>query len=284
MPSPDTAAHPSSLLTSGEIASCAALVREVGLGNMMATVPVWRAEAANRILESVCAQLRDQGFLVVVVDGGSDEVVRKAWLLIAQARIAASRMGALSSTVLIVKDAQLLAPGQLELLAQAGDVAVVTAPVVPRAVRRGERWLSRLRMASTWVAPALAALTAGTLLWLAVERYALDMGITQHSAGRGPGAGAWQGRTESAKPVAPTETAATAIAPSNLPVPPAAGGAPGLLLVAKPGDTLESLYQRIYRGVTPPPFSTIAALNPEPVRPGAIPTFPEPVNGWAMGQ
>jgi hypothetical protein len=60
-------------------------------------------------------------------------------------------------------------------------------------------------------------------------------------------------------------------------------GAPGLLIRAKPGETLQTLYTRIYRGVTPPPFAEVAAKNPEPIRPGDILTFPTPVNGWHSG-
>ena len=60
-------------------------------------------------------------------------------------------------------------------------------------------------------------------------------------------------------------------------------GAPGLLIRAKPGETLQTLYRRIYRGVTPPPFAEVAAKNPEPIRPGDILTFPAPVNGWHSG-
>jgi hypothetical protein len=38
-------------------------------------------------------------------------------------------------------------------------------------------------------------------------------------------------------------------------------GTPELLLRARPGDTLESLYLRIYRSVTPPSFASVAALQ-----------------------
>jgi serine/threonine protein kinase len=57
-------------------------------------------------------------------------------------------------------------------------------------------------------------------------------------------------------------------------------GAPGLLVRARSGETLQTLYRRIYRGLTPPPFASVAAINPEPIRPGDILTFPTPVNGW----
>jgi hypothetical protein len=58
-------------------------------------------------------------------------------------------------------------------------------------------------------------------------------------------------------------------------------GAPGLLIRARSGETLQTLYLRVYRGLTPPPFASVAAINPERIRPGDILTFPTPVNGWA---
>jgi hypothetical protein len=52
------------------------------------------------------------------------------------------------------------------------------------------------------------------------------------------------------------------------------------MLVARPGTTLESLYQQIYRGVTAPPFKDVQQLNPAPFKPGAVLFFPAPVGGW----
>lgn len=57
-------------------------------------------------------------------------------------------------------------------------------------------------------------------------------------------------------------------------------GAPGLLVRASSGETLQTLYQRVYRGLSPPAFASVAALNPERIRPGDILTFPAPANGW----
>jgi hypothetical protein len=72
--------------------------------------------------------------------------------------------------------------------------------------------------------------------------------------------------------------------PSGPSQPPAAGrpqaGGPGLLLVARSGDTLATLYQSVYAGVTPPPFADIAAANSGPFRPGKRLIFPTPAGGW----
>lgn len=85
---------------------------------------------------------------------------------------------------------------------------------------------------------------------------------------------------EATEPAPPLPNAPASIEPSaeaaQLP-----SGAPGLLIRARPGETLETIYQRVYRGRTPPPFATVAALNPERIRPGDILTLPAPVNGWA---
>ena len=55
---------------------------------------------------------------------------------------------------------------------------------------------------------------------------------------------------------------------------------PGLLLVARRGDTLQTLYHRIYAGVLPPPFSAVRAANPGVVRAGTRLLFPAPPHGW----
>jgi hypothetical protein len=123
------------------------------------------------------------------------------------------------------------------------------------------------------------------------------MAATQLLARIGLDAPGSQGRVDPATPTArpaaapSAETAApfvpppqSAPAPASPAIEPTAAesdGAPGLLLRARPGDTLESLYLRIYRSVTPPSFASVAALNPERIRPGDILTFPAPVNGWA---
>ena len=115
-------------------------------------------------------------------------------------------------------------------------------------------------------------------------------------------------------PQQPDREAAAALAPGLLPAPlaaPEGGGAsrmpdstvpmmagmdlgrgfgprgraagPGLLLVAQTGDTMSRLYSRIYHGLTPPPYSVVAAGNPTSVRPGTVLVFPAPPGGWASG-
>lgn len=59
-----------------------------------------------------------------------------------------------------------------------------------------------------------------------------------------------------------------------------ASGAPGLVLVARAGDTMPNLYAKVYRGVRPPPYADVAAANRLPLRPGAIVVFPRPQDGW----
>ena len=64
--------------------------------------------------------------------------------------------------------------------------------------------------------------------------------------------------------------------------PPAAGKAgPGLVLIASAGDDMRTLYGKVYRGLTPPPYAAVLAANRTPVRQGALIIFPEPPNGWA---
>ena len=55
---------------------------------------------------------------------------------------------------------------------------------------------------------------------------------------------------------------------------------PGLVLIARRGDTLRDLYASLYRGVQPPPFEEVVAANPKPVVPGAVVVFPAPAGGW----
>ena len=58
---------------------------------------------------------------------------------------------------------------------------------------------------------------------------------------------------------------------------------PGLILLAQGGDTMRLLYTKVYRGLVPPPYAEVVALNPEPIRRGAMMVFPEPPNGWTAG-
>jgi len=59
-------------------------------------------------------------------------------------------------------------------------------------------------------------------------------------------------------------------------------GGPGLILVARRGDTLRRLYADIYQGLRPPPFDDVVAANKRPFRPGEIVVFPAPPTGWAQ--
>ena len=61
---------------------------------------------------------------------------------------------------------------------------------------------------------------------------------------------------------------------------PPAAAAPGLLLIVHDGETLSSLYSKVYRGVVPPPLEAVAAANPKHVKPGDVLTFPPPPGGW----
>ena len=76
-----------------------------------------------------------------------------------------------------------------------------------------------------------------------------------------------------------TEALSTPPAPPGPRVPDQAGG-PGLLLVARPGDTLPSLYRQVYAGVRAPSYAEVVAANPGVVRPGTRLIFPTPPGGW----
>ena len=58
-------------------------------------------------------------------------------------------------------------------------------------------------------------------------------------------------------------------------------GGPGLVLIARRGDTLDALYARVYRGLTPPPYEVVVAANPKRIVPGTIVVFPTPAEGWS---
>ena len=292
-----SAAPSSSELTPEEIALRDALARKVGLGSAMTVMPVRQPDVGNRVLEATRELLDDRGFLVVVIDGGSDSAVNAAWSLTASARFEASKRDIFRPIVLIAKNVHLLPPGKLNLLAQVGDLAIVAAPVVMRAAPQKMASRRRLRIASILVAPVLASLALGVFLWPAAQRGALEMAATQLLARIGIDAPGSRDRaypaTPTARPAAapsaetaapfvpPPPSAPAPASPAIEPTPAKPDGAPGLLLRVRPGDTLEALYLRVYRGVTPPSFASVAALNPERIRPGDILTFPAPVNGWA---
>jgi hypothetical protein len=56
--------------------------------------------------------------------------------------------------------------------------------------------------------------------------------------------------------------------------------APGLLLIVRSGETLTSLYAKVYKGVVPPPFGAVAAANPRHPKAGDVLVFPPPPGGW----
>jgi len=203
------------------------------------------------------------------VPGGSDNALGAAWAQSAAARLAALKKGrAVGATVLIVMDAHLLPMEKLNLLEQAGDFAVVAAPALRYATARRTASRRRLLAASLATVPVVAAVALGAFLLSSGEQ----RNATANIAG----------------PPEPS-VAMSAPAPVPAPTPPAAEaepaapdveGGPGLLLEAKAGETLQTLYEQVYRGAKPPAFAAVAALNPQPVRPGDILTFPEPPTGW----
>ena len=79
-----------------------------------------------------------------------------------------------------------------------------------------------------------------------------------------------------------TATAAPVAAPAPGAVPSGTlpTQAPGLVLVARAGDTLPELYRKVYRGVEAPPYSVLVAANPAQIKPGTALIFPPPPHGW----
>jgi hypothetical protein len=59
-----------------------------------------------------------------------------------------------------------------------------------------------------------------------------------------------------------------------------ATAAPPMVLSATSGDSLRSLYARVYRGFTAPPFSVVRAANGATIKPGDLVVFPAPPHGW----
>lgn len=265
------------------------LAREVDAGNPLAVMPVQQADVGDRVLEATRALLDERGFMVAVIHGGSDNALVAVRSLMATARHEASTGKSVRPGVLVVKDAHLLPPDRLDLLALMGDVAIVAAPVVTQpAPRTRFRWV-----ASILIGVIVVLLVSGAFL-LSTARAPVDMAAARGSrATIGPGSAAGTAAAVSATAAAqpaiaiPTETAVRSLPPlpelaARSAPPPDPVGAPGLMIVARDGDTLATLYQRIYRGATPPSFASVAALNPEPVRAGDILTFPAPANGWSM--
>jgi hypothetical protein len=56
--------------------------------------------------------------------------------------------------------------------------------------------------------------------------------------------------------------------------------APPMVLSAATGDSLRSLYVRVYRGFSAPPFSVVRAANGATIKPGDLVVFPAPPHGW----
>jgi len=263
------------------------LAREVDAGNPLAVLPVQQADVGDRVLEATRALLDARGFMVAVIHGGSDNALVAVRSMMATARHEASTGKSARPGVLVVKDAHLLPPDRLDLLALMGDVAIVAAPVITQPVPRTRfRWV-----ASILIGVVVVSLVSGAFL-LSTARAPLDMAAAPGSRGTtGPAAGtaAAVSATAAAQPAIaiPAGTAVRSLPPlpelaARSAPPPDPVGAPGLMIKARDGDTLATLYQRIYRGATPPSFASVAALNPEPVRTGDILTFPAPVNGWSM--
>jgi hypothetical protein len=75
---------------------------------------------------------------------------------------------------------------------------------------------------------------------------------------------------------APAPTAPAASFPAPTP------GGPGLVLLAGEGDTIDTLYAKIYRGLTPPPYAAVIAANHVPLKPGMLVVFPAPPGGWSQ--
>jgi len=82
-----------------------------------------------------------------------------------------------------------------------------------------------------------------------------------------------------AKPVA-TPPPPAPILPPLRPAPASMRSGPGLALIVQPGDTMPSLYQRVYQGMTPPPYAEVEAAIHLPLTAGAIVVFPPPPGGW----
>jgi hypothetical protein len=57
---------------------------------------------------------------------------------------------------------------------------------------------------------------------------------------------------------------------------------PPMVLSADPGDSLRSLYARVYRGSSAPPFSAVRAANDANIKPGDLVVFPAPPHGWGQ--
>ena len=51
-------------------------------------------------------------------------------------------------------------------------------------------------------------------------------------------------------------------------------------VAARPGESLEATYRRVYQGLAAPPFAAILAANPDPPARGARLVFPAPATGW----
>lgn len=125
-----------------------------------------------------------------------------------------------------------------------------------------------------WAGAVLAGLAGATVLALGID-----------GARQGP-AIVWTPPGVHVARRMPVEAAPTALrAPAMVsflatPLPTATPQPASLLLIAAPGDTLSSLYDRVYRGPMPPSMREVKRLNPTPVRPGLPLVFPAPAAGW----
>ena len=82
----------------------------------------------------------------------------------------------------------------------------------------------------------------------------------------------------------PPLAALSAPPPTLQPPPPAEfpTRAPGLILVARAGDTLSDLYRKVYGDAPAPPFAVMLAANPDQIKPGSRIIFPPPPQGWRL--
>jgi general secretion pathway protein A len=154
------------------------------------------------------------------------------------------------------------------------DPAGLRAPAMPR---------PRFLLAAGIGAGALALAALGGVLGWQAERAPVSPARLPVIVARGPGP---TDRAAARAPQAPPLPAPTPRPAQPRPQAPAgqapsADGGPGLVLVARPGDSLEKLYTSVYRGMTPPPFQAVLALNQGPLRPGTLLIFPAPPGGWA---
>lgn len=78
---------------------------------------------------------------------------------------------------------------------------------------------------------------------------------------------------------APAPSATASVTVIQVPITPRGAS---LLLIAPPGETLLSLYGKVYRGGNAPPYQEVATLNPTVIHSGSRLIFPPPATGWPV--